>query len=119
MAAGGVRLNKFPVSEVETVSARTEKAVKCSYRKNSPCYSPPASIAVSGPICSTQCGRWSKKRAQCCQAEIRFALLSISLGSLLSPTETTLNDICYHQDNLCQLHDETANDGPQIVRGRR
>lgn len=56
---------------------------------------------------------------QRCQAEIRFALLSISLSSSLSLMEATLNDICYHQDNLCQLHDETANDGLQIVREQR
>lgn len=113
-------------SEAETrfcSTRRRKKMVDCSNRKKttSPCFWPPASIAVSGstfPVQSNLAGGVSKEHNVVKQkSDLLHSLLG--LAPSLSPLEITLNDICYHQDNLCQLRDKTADVGPQIVRGWR
>lgn len=111
-------------SEAETrlCSTRRKKMVDCTKEKTtSPCFLPPASIAVSGstfPVQSNLAGGVSKEHNVVKQkSDLLHSLLG--LAPSLSPLEITLNDICYHQDNLCQLRDKTADVGPQIVRGRR
>lgn len=40
----------------------------------------------------------------------------LALAPSLAPLEITLNDICYHQDNLCQVRDKTADSGLPVGR---
>jgi len=40
----------------------------------------------------------------------------LALAPSLYPLEITLNDICYHQDNPCQLREKTADAGLLIMR---
>lgn len=110
-------------SEAETDSAVLEKKKKRSIaaieQTTSPCFLPPASIAVSGstfPVQSNLAGGVSKEH-NVVKQKSDLLHSPLALAPSLSPLEITLNDICYHQDNLCQLRDKTADAGPQIVRG--
>ena len=86
-----------------------------------PCFSTPASRAASGSTFPVQSNLAGGVRKEHSVVKQKSDLLHspLALAPSLSPLEITLNDICYHQDNLCQLRDVTADAGPQIVRGWR
>lgn len=107
---------KVSCVQSEAENQRKEKKIKkkvdCRHRTNNlalyfaPSLNSCFRLRIPG---SKQSGRWSWRRAQHCQTEIRFAPLSISLSPLHSPPpEITLNDICYHQG---QPRDRTADAG--------
>lgn len=85
------------------------------------CFLPPAATPVSGstyPVQSNLAGGVRKER-NVVKQKSDLLHSPLALAPSLSPLEITLNDICYHQDNLCQLRDKTADAGPQIARGRK
>lgn len=80
---------------------------------------PPAPIAVSGSTCPVQSNLAGGVRKEHNVVKQKSDLLHspLALVPSLSPLEITLNDICYHLDNLGQVRDKTADAGLQIVWG--
>lgn len=77
------------------------------------CFLPLASITISGSRYSVQSNLAGGVRKQHNVVKQKSDLLHspLALAPSLSPPEITLNDICYHQDNLCQVRDKTADPG--------
>ncbi len=118
-------LNKFPVCSLSRKQMLQETGKKRSItgieQMTSPSFPPPASRAVSSPTCPVPSSLAGGVREEHNVVKQKSDLLHspLALAPSLSPLEITLNDICYHQDNLCQLRDVTADAGPQVVRGWR
>ena len=72
---------------------------------------PQTSLAVCGPVQSNLAGGVSKEH-NVVKQKSDLLPSPLALAPSLSPLEITLNDICYHQDNLCQLRDKTADARP-------
>lgn len=78
------------------------------------CFLPLASTAISGSRYSVQSNLAGGVRKEHNVVKQKSDLLHSPLAlapSLSPPPEITLNDICYHQDNLCQVRDKTADPG--------
>ena len=81
----------------------------------SDCFSPPDLSSCIRPLCgpvqSNLAGGVSKEH-NVVKQKSDLLPSPLALAPSLSPLEITLNDICYHQDNLCQLRDKTADARP-------
>lgn len=124
MAPGSITWNNFPVCNVrrkQNLQQYRKQSIAGIEQTTSACFRPAACIAVSGSACPVQSNLAGGVRKEHYVVKQKSDLLHspLALAPSLSPLEITLNDICYHQDNLCQLRDKTADAGPQIVRGWR
>lgn len=129
MTSGSVRLCKFPVCRLRRKQILQEewwwwwwwkggggdRSTAAIEQMTSDHFSPSNRGSCIRPLCgpvqSNLAGGVSKEH-NVVKQKSDLLHSPLALAPSLSPLEITLNDICYHQDNLCQLRDETADARP-------